>query len=92
MNRETDRVAVPTNGRKPHKVPEAPALAPVATAGAVAAAAEAADDDAARDPVTKVTAPELTIAVSPAQLAVGFGVIAGLILLALRRRRGRRKG
>lgn len=91
MNHDTDRIAVPTNGRKPHKVPEAPALAPVTAAGEVAAAADAADD-AARGPAPTVSAPELTIAVSPAQLAVGFGVIAGLILLVLRRRRGRRKG
>ncbi len=97
MNRDTDRIAVPTNGRKPHKVPEAPALAPVAAAAEHAAAehaaaADAADDRAARDPVAKVTSPELTIAVTPAQLAVGFGVIAGVILLVLGRRRGRRKG
>ncbi len=31
--------------------------------------------------------PDLRIAVSPAQAAVGFGIIASLILLVLRRRR-----
>jgi LPXTG-motif cell wall-anchored protein len=33
--------------------------------------------------------PDLRIAVSPAQAAVGFGIIASLILLVLRRRRKR---
>lgn len=77
MNHDTDRVTVPTNGRKPHTVPDA---------------ADDADDAAPRDPVAKVTSPELTIAVNPAQLAVGFGVIAAVILLLLGRHRGRRKG
>lgn len=77
MNHDTDRVTVPTNGRKPHTVPDAD---------------DAADDAASRDPVAKVTSPELTIAVNPAQLAVGFGVIAAVILLLLGRHRGRRKG
>ena len=35
------------------------------------------------------TLPDLRIAVSPAQAAVGFGIIASLILLVLRRRRKR---
>jgi hypothetical protein len=43
----------------------------------------------AADPVPTVTSPELTVSVTPAQIAVGFGVIAGIILLVLGRRRGR---
>jgi hypothetical protein len=35
------------------------------------------------------TPPDLRIAVSPAQAAVGFGIIASLILLVLRQRRKR---
>jgi hypothetical protein len=85
MNHDTDRVAVPTNGRKPHPVPDA-------VDAADDPADDAADDAAPRDPVAKVTSPELTIAVNPAQLAVGFGVIAAVILLLLGRHRGRRKG
>lgn len=92
MNHETDRITVPTNGRKPRKAPLAPVVASVAAAGEVAPAADAADDAATRDPVARVTSPELTIAVNPAQLAVGFGVIAAVILLLVGRRRGRRKG
>lgn len=87
MSHETDRIAVPPNGRKPHRVAEAshPAAEAVADGSTDA-------DPAAPDPVAKATSPELTIAVTPAQLAVGFGVIAGIILLVLGRRRGRRKG
>ena len=86
MNSETDRIAVPTNGRKPRAVPGGPTLPPVA-------AAEASDDPGQRGPRATVTSsPELTVAVTPAQLAVGFGVIAGIILLVLGRRRGRRRG
>jgi hypothetical protein len=37
-------------------------------------------------------APAVRLAVTPGQLAVGFGIIASLILLVLGRRRGRRDG
>jgi hypothetical protein len=72
-------VAVPTNGHHPAMSEEA------ADAGAAATtdpdAGPPAVDDRARSTVP---------AVSPAQLAAGFGVIAALILLVLGRRRGRR--
>ncbi len=84
MNSETDRIAVPTNGRKPHDVP-GPASPEPADRDATAR------DPRERDPVARVTSPDVTVAVTPAQLAVGFSVIAGIILLALRRRRGRRR-
>ena len=80
MNKDTDRISVPTNGRKPHTVPDA-----------TGPAADPADDAAPRDPVVTATSPELTISVNPAQLAVGFGVIAAVILLLVGRHRGRRK-
>jgi hypothetical protein len=96
MNSETDRITVPTNGRNPHAVAEAPAPATVDPAAVDPAAEDAADESgsepAGGDPVAKVTSPELTIAVTPAQLAVGFGVIAGIILLVVGRRHGRRRG
>jgi hypothetical protein len=91
MNSETDRITVPTNGRNPHAVAEAPAPATVDPA-AEDAADESGSEPAGGDPVAKVTSPELTIAVTPAQLAVGFGVIAGIILLVVGRRHGRRRG
>ncbi len=87
MNREADRVAVPTNGRKPSTKGRKPRAV-----AKPSAPTEDAADVAADDPVAKATSPELTIAVTPAQLAVGFGVIAGIVLLVLGRRRGRRRG
>jgi hypothetical protein len=93
MNRETDRITVPTNGHKRHAVAGAAAPSP---AGADDAAGGATDEpaggSAGPDPVARATSPELTIAVTPAQLAVGFGVIAGIILLVAGRRLGRRRG
>jgi hypothetical protein len=97
---ETDRIAVPTNGHKPHAVaavvePDAPATPPAAADDAADAAskttAAGAGGAGRADPAAKATSPELTIAVTPAQLAVGFGVIAGIILLLVGRRRGRRR-
>ena len=80
MSHETDRVSVPTNGRRPH-----PAPAPDAP---VADTADAHDDtDAERTDVAST--PGYGLAVTPAQLAVGFGIVASLILLIVgRRRRG----
>lgn len=82
MTHETDRVAVPTNGRKPHQRPSATA-APAAPDGADPDDIDDADDtsDAA-----------LSVAFSPKQLAIGFGILASLVLLAAgaARRRSRR--
>jgi hypothetical protein len=76
MSHETDRVQVPTNGRGPHP--------PAAAEPAAPAPADPAPADA-----PGVTEP--TPAFTPTQLAIGFGIVASLILLlAGRRRRGRR--
>ena len=74
MSSDTDRIAVPTNGRKPH-----PPATPAAPADA---------DDSAPSDV------ELSVAFSPKQLAIGFGILASLLLLlaGLARRRGERGG
>jgi hypothetical protein len=88
MSRPDDRVAVPTNG---HGGPLAgvgdaslqPAAAPGAPLQAAGGTTGPADEGVA-------TRRNIAIEVTPTQLAVGFGVIASLILLLLGRRRGRR--
>ena len=83
MSADSDRIAVPTNGKRPHALtieaePEAPTKAVRATGSAA--------------PSTPTTA-DLAGAMSPRQLAVGFAVLASIgALLAtrlLRRRSGR---
>jgi hypothetical protein len=80
MSSDPDRIAVPTNGRRPHAVttptpepePAAEAPSPESTAAGVPSHAE------------------LATALSPKQLAVGFGIVASIVLLVagrvLRRR------
>ena len=85
MNPETDRVPVPTNGRGPH--PHAPTIpADDVPAGAVAGNGPAgpAATDGGAPPAT-----EPIIAFTPTQLAVGFGILASLIVLLVRSRRRR---
>ena len=77
MSDDSDRIAVPTNGRSPH--PVAAPLAPLRGEPPTAEPRSARPAD-----------PALLGAVSPKQLAVGFGIIASLILLALGRSRIRR--
>ena len=78
MTADPDRIAVPTNGRKPH--PVAAPLAPLRG-----------EPPTAQPPTTfSPTDPALLGAVSPKQLAIGFGIIASLVLLALGRSRTRR--
>ena len=74
---EPDRIRVPTNG---HRAPLSDDAAP----DAVAADTESVPDGA-------LTPADLRIAFSPGQLAAGFGILAGLILLVVgSRRRGKR--
>ena len=85
MTGDPDRIAVPTNGRSPHPVatPLAPLRGEPPTAG---------PSPAGSTRVFSPTDPALLGAVSPKQLAIGFGIVASLILLALgraRRRSGR---
>jgi hypothetical protein len=68
VSSDTDRVAVPTNGKGPHPIePAEPDFEEV-------------------DPTTVVF--------TPTQLAVGFGILASLVVLLVRemRRRGRTGG
>ncbi len=73
---DTDRIAVPTNGRGPHPV---------------AAPADAADRARPADAVQLPAGTDLSTAVSPKQLAVGFGIVASLVLLLVGRRARRRR-
>jgi hypothetical protein len=74
MSRDEDRIPVSTNGRH----------------GPSDEADEADDADEAAPAAPAVTsevAPDPRISLSPGQAAVGFGIVASLILLILRRRR-----
>jgi len=77
MSPDTDRIAVPTNGRGPH-----PVAAPVE---------EATPTDPA-DAVQLPSGIDLSNAVSPKQLAVGLGIVASVVLLLAERARRRRSG
>ena len=59
MSPDSDRIAVPTNGKGPHSVPAA-----VDSAGAP-------------------TEEEMSVAFTPKQVAVGFGVIASVVLVVI---------
>jgi hypothetical protein len=80
MSPDSDRIALPTNGRRPHAVttPTAEPEVPVETSST-----ETADAGVPSNA-------ELATALSPKQLAVGFGVVASIVLLVagrvLRRR------
>lgn len=79
MSTNDDRIPVPTNGRR---TPDPVAAPAGGSANAVPAAPAAAPDDDIDAPRVIVTPGQAT--------AVGFGIIAGLILLVLGRRRGRK--
>jgi len=76
MSEDTDRIPVTTNGKGP------PAGVTVTAGVGDSAAGEAARGGAVPR--------EQTVAFTPNQLAAGFGIVAGLVLLfAASRRRGR---
>lgn len=75
MTPETERIPVPTNGKRPQPLPESPAVAAPTAEGA--------------EPIST------TAAFTPTQLAVGFGILASLLVLGagwLRRRSRRGPG
>jgi hypothetical protein len=84
-----DRVAVPTNGHHP-AMSEHPADAVAGTDADVDDTPSVAADFGAAATVDDRRARSTVPAVSPVQLAAGFGLIAALILLVLGRRRSRR--
>ena len=77
MSPDPDRIAVPTNGRGPHHVPDSlPA----------AAQPDVADVASSGGPSEE----EMSVAFSPKQLAVGFAILASIIVLLAGRARRRR--
>jgi hypothetical protein len=70
MSPDVDRIAVPTNGRGPHPLPDADVRVPSAASG----------------PSDR----EMSLAFSPRQMALGFGIVASLLLLIAGRARRRR--
>ena len=85
MTGDPDRIAVPTNGRKPHPVEP---LEPLEPLRGEPPTAEPTRDKAPR--IFDPSDPALLGAVSPRNLAVGFGIVASLVLLAVGRSRLRR--
>jgi hypothetical protein len=79
MSPKPDRIAVPTNGQRPHPVatPLPPLRGEPPTPGG---------------PPPAASSPDFAVAFSPKQVAVGFGILASLLLLlagGLRQRRPR---
>lgn len=84
MSPPDDRVAVPTNGHRPAMSDQERSIDPTALPGTERGAATTPTVPSDRGPRAIVPA------VSPGQLAAGFGIIAAVILLVLGRRRSRR--
>ena len=80
MSRHDDRVTVPTNGHHP-ALPDADADLDLAETSDLGGGMPSLAFPGTRPPLPTVT---------PGQVAVGFGIIAALIVLLLGRRRGRR--
>lgn len=96
MSSEDDRIPVPTNGRRPKPVTAAPALGqaavlPAAQAAEPSPAAPAAAVAPAATVAPAAPAAPPTVVFTPTQLAVGFGILASLVVLVAGRirRRGR---
>jgi hypothetical protein len=81
LNRPEDRVAVPTNGHRPA----------LSEGDAALDLADASDLGGGTPSFSMPTVRPTIPTVSPTQAAVGFGIVAALILLVLGRRRGGRR-
>jgi hypothetical protein len=81
MSNDQDRVAVPTNGRRPHALSIEPEDTKPAGSGTNPS-----------DTIDAPTATDMANALSPRNLAIGFGILASLAVLVagmLRRRADR---
>lgn len=76
MSPDPDRISVPTNGRGPRPLPD-PAPPP-----------EASSEPSFLGPSKE----EMSVAFSPKQAAIGFGILASLLLLVVGAARRRRSG
>jgi hypothetical protein len=81
MSGDPDRIAVPTNGRGPH---------PVARLEPLRGEPPTADPPRTESSSASRPIDPLIGSISPRGLAVGFGIVASLVLLALGRSRSRR--
>ena len=92
MSPADDRIPVPTNGHHP-PLPDA-ATPEAATPETAAPTRSPSASSAATTPTVDETTgrPAIEVNVTPTQLAVGFGILAGLALIVLGRRRGGRRG
>ena len=80
MSSDPDRIAVPTNGKR-RRIPDDRAARPAAPVEGGAAAGDGAATERSAGPARRADLPG---ALSPQQLAVGFGIVASLV--AARRR------
>ena len=84
MSRAHDRIPVPGNGHGPS------IDAPDPAAATDPAAPDPSSQPTAPDPAAPLIRPETTVVFTPGQLAVGFGIVASIILFVVGRRRRRR--
>ena len=74
MSADPDRISVPTNGRGPHPIPDLTASPALPS----------------EPSLSGPTKEEMSVAFSPKQAAIGFGILASLLLLVVGwARRGR---
>ena len=94
MSRADDRIPVPGNGHGPPIDAPVPDTARAPDRAAAAAPESAVSEPTAPDPTAPepavVVRPETTVVFTPGQLAVGFGIVASIILFVVGRRRRRR--
>jgi len=80
MSSDPDRIPVPTNGRGPHPVPDPEVPAASAARGSMGGSSGGPSNM------------EMSVAFTPKQAAVGFGILASLLLLIVSGARRRRSG
>jgi hypothetical protein len=84
MSPDTDRIAVPTNGRGPHPIDDETAVTPLAPLRG--------EPPIPGGPPTGPSDEEFAVAFSPKQVAIGFAIVASIVAVLggrlLRRRSG----